>query len=47
MTTGRKISLSFGDIELSKPFGLAAWSTSAAFRGLRLRNVDGPAEPEK
>jgi len=47
VTAGRKISLRFGDIELSKPFGLAAWSTSAAFRGLRLRNVDGPAEPEK
>ena len=47
VTAGRKISLRFGDIELSKPFGLASWTTSAAFRGIKLRSVDGPAEPEK
>jgi len=39
--------LRFGDIELSKPFGLAAWSTSAAYRGIKMRNIDGAAEPEK
>ena len=44
VTTGRKISTRFGDIELSKPFGLASWSTSAAFRGIRIRDVNGPAE---
>jgi hypothetical protein len=44
VTTGRKISTRFGDIELSKPFGLASWSTSSAFRGIRIRDVEGPAE---
>ena len=39
---GRKISLRFGDIERSKPFGLASYSTSAAFRGLKLRAVPVP-----
>jgi len=47
VTAGRKLSLRFGDIELSKPFGLASWSTSAAYRGIRIRNVEGPADPEK
>ena len=42
VTSGRKLSLRFGDIELSKPFGLAAWSTSAAFREIRIRDVSGP-----
>jgi hypothetical protein len=47
VTTGRKISTRFGDIELSKPFGLASWSTSSAFRGIRMRNVEGPESPAK
>jgi hypothetical protein len=42
LTAGRKITTRFGDIELSKPFGLASWSTSAAFRGIRIRSVEGP-----
>jgi hypothetical protein len=41
-TVGRKIALRFGDIERSKPFGLASWSTSSAFRGIRLRAVTAP-----
>jgi hypothetical protein len=44
LTAGRKITTRFGDIELSKPFGLASWSTSAAFRGIRIRAVEGPAD---
>lgn len=40
--TGRKVSLRFGDIELSKPFGLASWSTSAAFREIKIRAVTTP-----
>jgi len=47
MTAGRKITTRFGDIELSKPFGLASWSTSAAFRGIRIRAVEGPADAAK
>ena len=44
LTTGRKLSLRPGEIERSKPLGLATWVTSAAFRELKLRRVDGPAE---
>jgi len=42
-TEGRRISVRPGDIELSMPFGLAAWQTSAAFRELKFRRVAGPA----
>jgi len=45
VTTGRKFSLRAGDIELSKPFGVASWLTSAAFRDLKIRAVAGPATP--
>ena len=45
VTTGRKISLRYGDIELSKPFGLAAWNTSAAVRDLKLRAIAGAVDP--
>ncbi len=47
LTAGRKITTRFGDIELSKPFGLASWSTSSAFRGIKIRSVEGPAEAAK
>ena len=47
VTTGRKISLRPGDIELSAPFGIASWTTSAALRNLRWRTVDGPEGPPK
>ena len=45
VTTGRKLSLRAGDIELSKPFGLASWLTAAAFRDLQIRAIAGPADP--
>jgi hypothetical protein len=47
LTTGRKIELRFGEIEMSKPFGLSAWSTSAAYRQIKIRNVTGPEETRK
>jgi len=47
VTTEHKLSLRAGDIELSKPFGLASWVTGAAFRDIKIRAVDGPAEPVK
>jgi hypothetical protein len=37
---GRKISLRPGDIELSVPFGIAAWQTRAALRDIRLRRLE-------
>jgi hypothetical protein len=39
----RKVSLRPGDIELSKPFGVAAWQTTSALREVKFRRVSGPA----
>lgn len=39
-TTGRKISLRPGDIEMSKPFGIASWQTTGALREIKLRRVE-------
>lgn len=44
VTTGRKLSVRFGEIMMSQPFGLASWETSAAFRAVKIRPVSGPAE---
>ena len=41
----KQISLRPGDIELSKPFGIASWQTTSALREIRLRTVIGPAGP--
>jgi len=46
-TTDKRISLRAGDIESSKPFGIASYQTTAALREIRLRRVDGPADPLK
>lgn len=46
-TTGKRISLRPGDIELSKPFGLACWECTAAFRQIKIRAVSGAADPPK
>ncbi len=37
---GVKISLRQGEIELSKPLGIAAWSTTAELRNIRWRTLD-------
>ncbi|HSU55929.1 MAG TPA: DUF1080 domain-containing protein, partial [Candidatus Dormibacteraeota bacterium] len=42
VTTGKQISVRPGDIELSKPFGLASWSTTGVFRQIKMRRVDEP-----
>lgn len=42
-TTGRQISVRPGEIELSEPFGVAAWETTAALRQIKFRRVSGPA----
>ena len=47
MITGRKVSLRFGEIEMSKPFGLSSYSTSAAFRGIKIHAVSGPADESR
>jgi hypothetical protein len=47
-TTGKRISLRPGDIEMSKPFGLASWQTTAALRQLKMRRVsEAEASPKK
>jgi len=37
--TNKRISLRPGDIELSKPFGLATWNTAAVIREVKMRPV--------
>ncbi len=44
-TNDKRISVRPGDIELSQPFGLCCWETTAAFRQLHWRPVAGPAGP--
>jgi hypothetical protein len=38
-TTGKKIGLRFGEIDLSVPLGLAAYQTQAAMRNFRIRKL--------
>ncbi len=40
---GRKISLRPGDIDLSKPFGLATWQTTGALRDIKIRRITASA----
>ena len=47
VTTGKRISVRPGDIELSRPLGIAAWQTTAALREMKVRPVQGPADPVK
>jgi len=47
VTTDRRISLRPGEIEMSKPFGLASWETAAALRQIKMQPVTGPADPPK
>jgi hypothetical protein len=44
---GRKITLRYGEIELSKPFGIATYQTSAALREIKMRRLDSAAEAKK
>jgi len=38
-TTGKKISLRIGEIEMSVPIGIATYKTDSAFRSIRLRSL--------
>lgn len=38
-TAGKTIGLRFGEIELSKPLGIATYQTTAAFRNIQIRPV--------
>ncbi|HEV2394819.1 MAG TPA: DUF1080 domain-containing protein [Verrucomicrobiae bacterium] len=46
-TTGKRIDLRPGDIEMSMPMGIASWQTSSALREIKCRTVAGPADPPK
>jgi hypothetical protein len=46
-TTDKKISLRPGDIESSKPFGIASYQCTAALREIRLRRVLAATDPLK
>lgn len=46
-TTDKRISLRAGEIESSKPFGIASYQTTAAFREIKIRRVSAPANPLK
>ena len=46
-TTGRKIAMRFGEIELSKPFGVATWVTTAALREIQIRELEPEPEARK
>jgi len=47
VTKDKKISLRPGEIEMSKPFGVASYATTAALREIKLRRVNTPADPAK
>ncbi len=46
-TKDRRISLRAGDIELSKPLGIACWQSMAALRQIKMRRVAESADPPK
>lgn len=46
-TAGLKITMRFGDIELSKPLGIATWKTTGAVRGIKIRRLEPVAEMRK
>jgi len=47
VTKDRKISLRPGEIEMSKPMGIASWQTTGVLREIKLRRVDAPDGPPK
>ncbi len=47
LTKDRKISLRPGEIEMSKPMGLASWQTTGVFREIKLRRVSEAEGPPK
>ena len=42
---GKSIALRAGEIEASKPFGLASWSTTSELRNIRLRRLESAIAP--
>ncbi len=46
-TTGLKIAMRPGDIEMSEPLGIATWKTTGAVREIKLRKVDASSAGKK
>jgi len=40
-TTGRKISMRPGEIEIAQPFSISTWQTTGALRDISIRRLDG------
>jgi hypothetical protein len=38
-TEGRRLTIRFGEIELSQPLGIATWQTTAALRNIQIREI--------
>ncbi len=47
LTKDRKISLRPGEIEMSKPMGIASWQTTGVMREIKVRRVNEPEGPPK
>lgn len=47
VTKDRKISLRPGEIEMSKPMGMASWQSTGVLREIRVRRVEAPDGPAK
>jgi hypothetical protein len=47
VTNGKRISLRPGEIEESKPLGVACWQTASAIRNIQIREVTAPGDPPK
>ena len=47
VTTDRRISVRAGEIEMSQPFGICCWQTTAALRQIKMSRVGEPAGPAK
>jgi hypothetical protein len=41
---GKNIALRFGEIELSKPLGIASYETASALRGMKIRRIDAASK---
>ncbi len=47
VTKDRKVSLRPGEIEMSKPMGIASWQSTGVLREIKIRRVDAPDGPAK
>ena len=42
----RTVGLRFGEIELSRPLGIASWSTTGAVRNIEFRTIPSPSQTQ-